>query len=102
MTSLPYLTERDGFVWLSVKAQPRSRKNEIVGLVGAELKVRVCAPPVDSAANEALVEFLAEILDCPRRAVSLARGTSSTHKMFRIEGMGAELVAVRIQSALVK
>ncbi len=102
MTSPSYLAERDGALWLSVKAQPRSKKNEIVGLVGAELKVRVCAPPVDSAANEALVEFLAEVLQCPRRKVSLARGASSTHKLFRIEGVATNEVSERIQGAMGK
>lgn len=101
--SIPsYLVEREGVTWLAVKAQPRSKKNEIVGLVGNELKIRISAPPVDSAANEALVEFLAEILHCPRRSVSLVRGASSTHKQFRIEGVTTNLVLERIQAATVK
>ena len=102
MTLPVYVSEREGVVWLSVKAQPRSKKNEIVGAVGAELKVRVTAPPVDSAANEALVHFLSDVLHCSRRQVSLARGASSTHKLFRIEGMAPGLAAQLIQAAMVR
>lgn len=83
------LSERQGALWLSVKAQPRASRNEIAGLLGRELKVKTTAPPVDSAANQALVEFLAETLGCPRRAVSLVRGQSSAHKLFRLDGLNA-------------
>ena len=54
---------------MSVKLQPRASKNEIGGPLGDELKIKVTAPPVDAAANEALVKFLAEKLDCPRGLV---------------------------------
>ena len=87
MKSPACLHERDGAVWLSVKAQPRARRNAIVGPIGAELKVKVTAPPVDSAANEALVEFFAATLKCPHRAVTLVRGQTSPHKVFRFDGI---------------
>jgi uncharacterized protein len=86
----PYLTERPGNICIAVKAQPRARSNEIVGISGAELKIRVTAPPVDSAANEALIVFLAGVLGCPRRSVTLVRGASSTHKLFCVEGLSME------------
>ena len=47
---------------LSVKAQPRASRSELAGLHGAELKIKVAAPPVDSAANEALIALLALVL----------------------------------------
>ena len=89
----PCLSEHDGALWLSVKAQPRARRNEIAGLLGHELKIRITAPPVDHAANEALADFIAISLGCPRRAVSLIRGQTSSHKVFRVEGVPAEQAA---------
>ena len=49
----------DGEIWIAVKVQPRASANEVVGEIGNELKIKVTAPPVDSAANEALIRFLA-------------------------------------------
>ena len=88
----PYLSERDGAIWLRIKAQPRAKSNGIAGTVGDALKVRTTAPPVDSAANEALVEWLSEVLGCPRRQVTLIRGATSPQKLFRIDGLPSEAV----------
>ena len=93
MTLPSCLSERDGALWLRVKAQPRASRNEIAGLIGEELKIRTTAPPVDHAANEALVAFLAETLGCPRRAVTLIRGQTSAHKVFRLDGVSVEQAA---------
>src|SRR2546430_11504132 len=74
----PYLRmQPDGAVLLALKVQPRASKNEIGEALGKELKIKITAPPVDSAANEALVEFLAEKLDCPKGAVRIIRGQTS-------------------------
>lgn len=95
--SLPsYLTTQKDGVYLAVKVQPRAPRNEIAGPLGEALKVKVTAPPVDSAANEALVKFLAERLDCPRNAVQLVRGQTSRHKVLRLLGLTAEDVAKRL------
>ena len=74
-------------VLLHVKAQPRASRNEIGELLGSELKVKIAAPPVDSAANEMLVKFLAEVLDCPKNKVQLVKGASTRHKTVAIHGM---------------
>jgi len=63
---------------------------------GGALKIRIASPPVDGAANEALVEFLADFLGCGRRQVSVARGATSPHKVVRIVGMDATTVAARL------
>ena len=81
-----------------LKVQPRASKNEIGEVSGNELKVKVTAPPVDSAANEAVLRVLAEALDCPRNAVQLIRGATSRHKQVRIVGMAGEEVAQRLDS----
>jgi uncharacterized protein (TIGR00251 family) len=67
-------------VILALKVQPRASKSEIVGILGNELKIRIAAPPVDSAANEALVDFIAEKTGCHRQAVTLIRGAASRSK----------------------
>jgi uncharacterized protein len=60
------------------------------------LKVKVTAPPVDSAANEAVLRLLAGALDCPRGAVQLVRGAASRHKQVRVTGLAAEAVAAKL------
>ena len=94
-----FLQLRDGAVWLSIRLQPRASKNEIGKALGNELKVKVTAPPVDSAANEALVRLLAEELDCPRGSVQLARGQISRHKLVVIQGLSASEVLERLGRA---
>lgn len=72
---------------LRVKVQPRAARTELAGLLGAELKVRVAAPPVDDAANAALLRFLAETLEVPRANLRLARGRTGSHKVVEISGV---------------
>lgn len=91
-----FIQERPEGLVLAVKVQPRSSRNEIGGAMGNELKVKVTAPPVDSAANEALIAFLADILHCPRSAIRLLRGRTSRHKQLLIVGPSADEVARRL------
>jgi uncharacterized protein (TIGR00251 family) len=81
-----FLSARTGGVLLSVKLQPRAAVNEIGSPLGDELKIKVTAPPVDAAANEALVELLAEKLDCARNRVELIRGHTSRLKTIMLHG----------------
>ncbi len=75
---------------LAVKLQPRASANEIGGPLGAELRIKVTAPPVDAAANEALVGLLAGWLDCARGRVELIRGHKSRHKVVKLHGFAPE------------
>lgn len=86
MPPATFLRETSGGILLSVKLQPRASKNEIGEVLGHELKIKVTAPPVDAAANEALVKFLAEKLDCARGKVELIRGHTSRHKIIFLHG----------------
>jgi|SRR5665213_995539 len=79
-------------VYLAVKLQPRAAINEIGPPVNGELKVKVTAPPVDAAANQALVDLLAEKLGCPRSAVKIVRGHTSRHKTVWLGGLSIEHV----------
>lgn len=96
MSLPPYLRAQPDGVWLSIKLQPRASANEIGEAMGNELRVKVTAPPVDSAANEALVRLLAETLDCARNKVELVRGETSRHKVIRLQGMTAQYVIKRL------
>ena len=95
----PFLQTRADGVYLAVKLQPRASKNEIEGPLGNELKIKVTAPPVEAAANQALVDLLAEKLDCSRGAVRLVRGQTSRHKTVRITGLDAETILRRLLPA---
>jgi uncharacterized protein len=94
----PCLRETAQGLYLSVKLQPRASRNQIQGLHGAELKIAITAPPVDSAANSALLDFLADRLDLPRSAIQLVRGQTSRHKTIFIAGVRVVDVASRLVS----
>lgn len=88
----PYIQVRPDGVFLAVKLQPRAAKNEICGQHGNELRVRVTAPPVDEAANDALLRFLADTFDCPRSCIELVHGHTSRHKHIKLTGVSPETV----------
>jgi uncharacterized protein (TIGR00251 family) len=90
------VTERDGGVLVDVLVQPRARRAEVGPVApdagGDRLKVAVTAPPVEGAANAAVVEAIARALGVPRRAVSIVRGETGRRKTVRIEGVTAAAV----------
>ena len=77
---------------------PRARKTEIAGIRDDALLIRVAAPPVEGAANDAVVALLASICRVPRRAIRLVSGESSRHKRLAVDGVSPE----HIQAAIVK
>jgi hypothetical protein len=90
MTTPGFLRAQPDGIMLAVKVQPRASKNEIGAPLGDELRVKVTGPPVDAAANEALVELLAKQLDCSRARVELVRGHTSRHKVIMLRGFTAD------------
>jgi hypothetical protein len=75
-----------------VRLQPRASKNEIAGLHGHALRVRVTAPPVDGLANEALIDFLSRALQVPRRNVCIVSGFTSRTKVVEISEVRLETI----------
>jgi len=75
---------------VKIKVQPRASKNEIKGVQGDALKVRLTSPPVDGAANSACQSFFAEILDIPKNQVNIVAGQTSRNKTLLIEGLSKE------------
>lgn len=82
----------DAGVRFAVRVQPRASRSEIVGVHGDAMKIRLSAPPVDGAANEALVELIAEVLGVGRRAVRIVSGETSRSKVVEVEGVTAAAV----------
>jgi uncharacterized protein len=97
MSMAPYLQERKDGVCILLKVQPRASRSEIAGLIGNELKVKVTAPPVDSAANEAVLELLSELLGCARNQLELLRGATSRHKQILVRGLTATEIEEKLR-----
>lgn len=77
--------------------QPRASRTELAGLHGGALRVRLAAPPVDGAANDALLRYLAEALDVPRATIALLSGHSGRRKVVEILGVTAADVSRALQ-----
>ena len=84
---------KGAMVRVAVHVQPRATRSEIIGQHGTALKVRLQAPPVDGAANEALVRLLAAALGVPGGSVRLVAGATSRTKT--VEVSGTTVAAVR-------
>jgi len=93
--SLPWTADADGLT-LAVRATPRASRTEIVGIQPqvdgrTALAIRVASPPVDGAANDALIAFLAKQLGVPRSTIRFQSGSQGRLKIIRITGHGADL-----------
>ena len=94
------IREWEGAVTFLVRVQPRASKDEIAGEMGSALKVRLQAPAVEDRANEALVEFLAQLLKTSRTAVRILSGERSRTKRIEIRGVTRQQVlALLVQDA---
>jgi hypothetical protein len=92
--------QRDGAAIFPVRVQPRASKDEIAGEMGGVLKVRLRAPAVEDRANEALVEFLAQLLKTPKSAVRILSGDRSRTKRIEIRGVTPQQIhALLVQEA---
>ena len=92
-----YMTETPEGVVLSVRAQPRSSKAGIDGLLGDAVKVRVRCAPVDGKANKELVETLADEFGIAKSSVVFKGGETSKNKRLLLRGVTAAAVVQKIQ-----
>jgi uncharacterized protein (TIGR00251 family) len=83
-------------VRIEVYIQPRASKTELAGMHGGVIKIRIAAPPVENAANLALIDFIAQHLGIAKRSVRVVSGGASRRKVLEIDGVSAELVAARL------
>ena len=80
----------------AVKIHPRAKKDAISGEVGDALKLSLTAPPVEGRANEACIEFFANLLKVPRSSITIASGQTSRNKVIRVTGLSAADVQRRL------
>lgn len=90
------VTPRDAGVRFAVHVQPCARKSGIDGAHGDALRVRVQAPPVDGAANDAVIAVIADTLGVPRRFVRIVAGLSGRQKLVDVDGIDASAATARL------
>ena len=79
--------QREGdAITFEVRVAPRASRNRIIGVQDGALKVALTAPPVDGAANEALIKLLAKQLGLAKSAVEIVRGERGRTKLLRVHG----------------
>jgi len=83
----PALTEKEGTLFVSVYLQPNASKTEIAGMHGDALKVRVAAPAVDNAANNACLAFFSKRFNLPKSQVWIHSGKTSRRKVIALQGL---------------
>jgi uncharacterized protein len=84
---------------VNVRVIPRASKNQIQGVLGDSLKVRLQAPPVDGKANDALVRFLADTLGLPVRNISLLSGETGRNKRVLLNGLDETEARARLNTS---
>ena len=87
-------------ITFAVKVHPRGRKNAITGIVGEALKLALTAPPVEGRANQAVLEFFADLFAIPRSSVTIASGETSRNKIIRIAGVSKPVAEQKLAENL--
>jgi uncharacterized protein (TIGR00251 family) len=94
------ISSAEGGAAFPVRVVPRASKNEISGRQGEAVKIRLAAPPVEGAANEALIDFLAEILEVRKRQIEILSGHASRDKIVCVVGLLPQEVETRLSAFL--
>ena len=90
------LHETSAGISFAVKIHPRAKKNAITGEIGDAVKLALTAPPVEGRANQACIEFFANLLKLPRSSVTIASGESNRRKVIRVTGLSADELQRRL------
>jgi uncharacterized protein (TIGR00251 family) len=83
----PRFVESDEGLDVPLHVQPRAKRNQIAGYFNGALKMKIAAPPVDDAANRAVIEFFASLLHLPRSRFHIIAGAKSRDKVLRIDDL---------------
>ncbi|MBI3584957.1 MAG: YggU family protein [Nitrospinae bacterium] len=86
------IREAENYVTFSVRVQPRSSRNEICGIYGDAIKIKLTSPPVEGEANEGLIKFLAGILKISKGQIEIISGQKSKSKLIKIRGIKKERI----------
>lgn len=97
MTRLPYLRRSDEGTLVEVYVQPRANRNEICGLHGASLKIRLTAPPVEGEANRECIKMLAGLFGVAKSDIELLQGHKSRHKTLLVRNRSPESIEVLLK-----
>ncbi|MFH1428123.1 MAG: DUF167 domain-containing protein [Candidatus Margulisiibacteriota bacterium] len=93
------IIEKDGAVFVCVRLQPKSSQNKIIGIYGdGQLKIKLTAPPVDNAANLALISFMAKILKTAKSNIEIVKGLTSREKTLRINGADLKTIKTILEN----
>ena len=93
------LNETSSGVTFAIKVHPRAKKDAITGEVGDTLKLALTVPTVDGKANEACIDFFANLLNVPRSSVTIAAGQTIRNKVVRVTGLTAQQIRQRLNLA---
>jgi uncharacterized protein (TIGR00251 family) len=96
MTPPPAISTTPTGVRIDLRVIPRSPRTKIDGVRDGRLLVRVTAPPVDDAANDAVVDALSRMLDVPKRSIRIVNGASARNKTVEVAGMNGAAVLARL------
>ena len=94
------LRETGEGIVVAVHIQPRASRNEICGMQGNELKVRLTSPPVEGEANKLFIEYFAKLLGIAKSRLRIVSGEKSRHKMVLVAGYERNELIVRLKSAI--
>lgn len=83
-------------VAFNIRVQPRASKNEVAGIQGDELRIRLTAPPVDGEANKACIAFFAQLLGVPKSSCSIIAGEKGRSKVFQVIGLSQKEIEQRL------
>ncbi len=100
MSTLPAIHARGTAVRLDVRVTPRASKSAVDGVRDGRLVVKVTAPPVDAAANDAVVALLADVLHVPKRTISIVLGATGRNKTIEVSGVAVEAIRARLSDIL--
>ena len=90
------INETDRGLEVRLHVQPRARRCEIAGMFNGALKVKIAAPPVDDAANRAIIEFFSDLLSIPKSSLRILAGSRSREKTLEIRGFSLHEFRARI------
>jgi uncharacterized protein len=93
------IRESAGGVTFAIRVHPRAKKNAITGTHGEALKLALTAPPIEGRANDAVIEFFAELLRLPRSSITIAAGQTSRNKVVRISGITARVLEEKLATS---